>query len=512
MRMLLDSKHHLWIGTAGNAVFEFDMKQRKVIRHITYKERGEKGIIFPRLWDMCFLNDSTLLLASTGGVELLNINTSISIPLEFPGVRTNNINALAVCKDNHIYLAGPNGLSRLTLPDMKLYQYGTADGLLNSNYSEGAHIQLSNGMICFGTARNFIVVNEKISSKQQNAKAIITGIRIMNKSMAIDSVESLQSPVELTYDRNYVAIDFACPAMLLNPTNTFLYKMEGFDKEWRISDQYPTAEYSNLPPGTYMFLLKYRNTDGKESNLTSAIPFIIHPPFWKTWWFIALVSLVILSFLYLLHRIRINKLLTMEKVRVHIARDLHDDMGSTLSSINILSVMSNKTLEKEPFKTKEYLVRISEYSQRMMETMDDIVWSINPLNDTMQKIVARMRELAATILEPKDIEYRFYVDEHVEHIKLDMGKRREFFLIYKEALNNMAKYSDCSRSIIHITTKKKRLLMHIEDNGKGFDEAIINDGNGLINMRKRAESLDGRLLIHSVIGQGTEITLNIPVS
>ena len=146
-----------------------------------------------------------------------------------------------------------------------------------------------------------------------------------------------------------------------------------------------------------------------------------------------------------------------------------------------------------------------------MESLDDIVWIINPLNDSMHRIVARMREVAATILEPKEIDYTFYVDEKVNYLKLDMGKRRDVFLIFKEAVNNMAKYSECSKAIIHITAKQNRLIMHIEDNGCGFDETIIDDGNGLINMRKRAEGLQGRLLIHSIPGQGTELTLNIPV-
>jgi signal transduction histidine kinase len=258
-------------------------------------------------------------------------------------------------------------------------------------------------------------------------------------------------------------------------------------------------------------MVKYRNTDGEESSAPTVIPFIIHPPFYLTWWFLAIAFGLVAWLVYLLHRIRVNKLLTMEKVRVHIARDLHDDMGSTLSSINILSLMSTKAIDKEPAKSKEYLSRISAYSQRMMESMDDIVWSINPLNDGMEKIVARMREVAASNLEPKEVEYRFYIDETVSHLKLDMGKRRDLFLIYKEAINNLAKYADCSKAIIHITAKNKRILMHIEDNGCGFDETLLNDGNGLINMRKRAEDLNGRLTIKSRPGLGTELTLNIPV-
>jgi ligand-binding sensor domain-containing protein/two-component sensor histidine kinase len=507
MSMKTDNRQHLWIGSTHNGLFEMDMNDGKVLRHFS-KQGG--SLYFTDVSDMCFFNDTTLLITSTGGIEILNTITGKVNLFEYPALRTNNIKAVEKGKNNDVYLAGPTGIFRISLPEMKLQVYGEQEGLLFTIFSESAHTMLQDGRVCFGTSRNFVTVNDK-NREEKNPVALISGIRIMNQPVPVDSLVRFKNTVELTYDRNYVAIDFAAPAMMLKPNNTFLYKMEGFDKDWKIAAKYPSAEYSNLPPGRYRFLLKYRNTNGLDSNEGAVIPFIIHPPFYLRWWFVAIVFGMIGAILYLLHRIRVNKLLTMEKVRIHIARDLHDDMGSTLSSINILSVMSSKTIEKEPARTKEYLERISDNSQRMMDSMDDIVWSINPLNDTMERIVARMREVAANILEPKNIEYSFRVDEAVNHLKLDMSKRRDVFLIFKEAMNNMAKYSECTKAIIHITAKKNRFIMHIEDNGCGFDETILEDGNGLINMRKRAEGLEGRLIIQSIINQGTELTLNIPV-
>lgn len=499
---------HLWVGTSHSGLFEVDMKDGRLLRHFS-KKAG--SLYFTDVNDMCFFNDTTLLIAATGGIQILHIVSGKVTLFEYPALRTNNIRTLEKGNNNDIYLAGPSGIFRIELPKMKLRVYGEQDGLLFNIFSEGAHIRLQNGRVCFGTNRNFVTINDD-HPEPKNPLALISGIRIMNQPVPVDSLVRFKNTVELTYDRNYVAIDFAAPSMMLQPNNSFLYKMEGFDKDWRIAAaQLPSAEYSNLPPGNYRFMVKYRNTEGQESSEATIIPFIIRPPFYLRWWFIAMGIAMIGSILYLLHRIRVNKLITMEKVRSHIARDLHDDMGSTLSSINILSMMSNKTLEREPARTKEYLERISDNSQRMMESMDDIVWSINPLNDSMQRIVARMREVAANILEPKDIDYTFHIDEKVSHVKLDMGKRRDVFLIFKEALNNMGKYANCSKAIIHITAKQNRLIMHIEDNGCGFDETILDEGNGLINMRKRAEGLQGRLLIHSIPGQGTEITLNIPV-
>jgi signal transduction histidine kinase len=216
--------------------------------------------------------------------------------------------------------------------------------------------------------------------------------------------------------------------------------------------------------------------------------------------------------IYLAHRMRVRQLMEMEKVRGRIARDLHDDMGSTLSTINILSEMAKMKVSKDTEKTSEYISKISDNSNRMMEAMDDIVWSINPMNDSMQRISARMREFATSVLEAKDIEVIFRVDEKVKDLRLDMESRRDFFLIFKEAVNNIAKYSQARNAEIEITVHAHRLVMQIKDNGIGFDVQEADSGNGLTNMRKRAESLRGHLTIDSVPGIGTKVRLEAPLT
>jgi signal transduction histidine kinase len=219
----------------------------------------------------------------------------------------------------------------------------------------------------------------------------------------------------------------------------------------------------------------------------------------------------IAGIIWFIYRQRINKLLAVEKLRTKVARDLHDDMGSTLSTINILSSMAKTKMTDDLQKTSEYISKISDSSQRMMEAMDDIVWSIRPDNDSMQKITARMREFATGILEAKDIKMTFKVDEKVNGIKLNMEARRDFFLIFKEAVNNVVKYSHAEKCSIHISMHQKRLLLTVTDNGAGFEVNKADSGNGLSNMQKRAEALKGRTTVQSKPGEGTRVTVNIPV-
>ncbi len=221
---------------------------------------------------------------------------------------------------------------------------------------------------------------------------------------------------------------------------------------------------------------------------------------------------MLIGLVYYIYRLRIRRLIEREKIRTRIARDLHDDMGSTLSTINILSEMAKKKIKSDSGKTEEYIYKISENSQRMMEVMDDIVWAIKPANDGMDRVIARMREFATGVLEAKDIEFDFKFDENVNHLKLDVESRRDFFLVFKEALNNLAKYSGTKRAEISIFTEKGKLKMNIKDFGKGFELKKADNGNGLSNMQKRAQAIKGDLHINSAPGKGTSISLEIPVT
>jgi signal transduction histidine kinase len=186
-------------------------------------------------------------------------------------------------------------------------------------------------------------------------------------------------------------------------------------------------------------------------------------------------------------------------------------MGSTLSTINILSAMAKKKLASEPEKANDYIGKITDNSQRMMEVMDDIVWSIKPSNDSMQKIAGRMREFATNVLEAKDIELEFLVDEKVNGVKLNMAARRDLFLIFKEAINNIAKYSQAKNASVQLGLHSSRLVMMIRDNGVGFDVEKTEEGNGLGNMQKRADLLKARLQIQSTPSVGTRVILNMHV-
>jgi signal transduction histidine kinase len=193
-----------------------------------------------------------------------------------------------------------------------------------------------------------------------------------------------------------------------------------------------------------------------------------------------------------------------------IARDLHDEVGSTLSSISILGDVTSANLQLELGKRR--LATISTRAREVMDTMSDIVWSVNPKNDPLGAIGLRMRTFAVETLETKNVSLNFKMPQALEGLQLPMEQRKDFYLIFKEAINNAAKYAQAQHVWITLQKVNAKICLEIRDDGKGFDIQTVKHGNGLRNMQARAERLNGKLDIHSEINQGTCLTLSFPVT
>ena len=218
-------------------------------------------------------------------------------------------------------------------------------------------------------------------------------------------------------------------------------------------------------------------------------------------------ALLILTTFFAYNSYRTRQQLKVQKLRNKIASDLHDDVGSTLSSISMFSQMA----QQQSKETIPLLESIGDYSRKMLDAMADIVWTINPENDQFEQIILRMRNFAYDLLGTKNIEFEFDADEDVTNMKLSMDVRKNIYLIFKEATNNMAKYSGADQASFSIKNEKNNLIMLIHDNGKGFNTLQATNGNGLKNMRKRAEEMGADLRIESGLGKGTTIELSIAV-
>lgn len=229
----------------------------------------------------------------------------------------------------------------------------------------------------------------------------------------------------------------------------------------------------------------------------------------NTWIIGTLLLLALVAMLF--NRYQLKKKLEqqkeLEKIRNDIARDLHDDIGSTLTSINILSQVSQNNLSRDIHKSSAILENITEQSQQMQQAMSDIVWAIRPDNDKLENMIVRMREYVSHTLECKNIDVVFDVDKEIFQQTLPMEQRRDFFLVFKEAVNNAAKYAQATSVTIRLSREHNNLQLTVSDNGKGFDTSRITSSSGLKGMRERATALDATLQIDSAPQNGTTICL-----
>jgi len=221
-----------------------------------------------------------------------------------------------------------------------------------------------------------------------------------------------------------------------------------------------------------------------------------------------------------MYRYRVNKLLEIERIRASIATDLHDDIGSTLTEIALFSDVALRELHdhakhpdavRDDRKVQGYLEEIGMTSRGLIDAMNDIVWSIDPRNDTFDFLLLRMKTHAVRMLEAKQINYEIDIPSHLSALQLPLGFRRRLFLVYKEAINNVVRHAKASKVRLTMGRRGRTIVMAIIDDGCGFEASRPGTGNGLRNMQQRAASLGGNLLVESARGRGTTITLEVPI-
>ena len=337
---------------------------------------------------------------------------------------------------------------------------------------------------------------------------------IFSSSMGVrENRVTLYSPTErihLKPVQNAARFEFGAMGYINEKQILYSYRLKGGnDTSWSKPENIHEATYASLSPGEYMFEVKTIGWNGKDGE-PAAFSFNIGTPFWEQWWFIALIVVGIMMLLYAFYRYRINQLLRLQTVRNNIATDLHDDIGSSLTNISILSELSSKSIA-DPEKAQPFLQRISEEVQVSSQAMDDIIWSVNSRNDSLRETMARMRRYAAELFDNSEIDCHLQLDENTGDKKLGMEQRRDLYLIYKEALNNIHKHAGASNVWVDVVQNYSNLFMHIKDDGKGFNTATSTHRNGLKNLRSRVGKWKGQIQIESECGKGTQIEIRIPL-
>jgi len=509
-RIIQYGNNSIIVATVGKGIFGIS-QNGKILFNIRYRNDG-RGLTTNRIADLALLNENSLAVAGSTGLDIVDVREKTVKQYNMGNGLPNSITAsLVTDKKGMLWMGTLDGIYRFNPLTREFKSFDKKSGLVNSsnlhNLMEHAAL-LEDGKVIFNGERSFIVFDpEKLDRRIPPKKLTITDFRLFDSYLSMDSINKV-GKVVLKNEDNFFNISFA-PLSYGDNNLKYYYKLEGAGTHWIRSDNGLSATFASLAPGKYAFMVRSQNVEGKYSSIT-ALPIVIEPAFYQSWWFFMILICISLGGIFFLYRIRIKRLLEVHRLREKVARDLHDDVGSTLTSINILSELARNGIDENSPMVRDYLDRIGKNSSQMMESMDEIVWSIKPDNDQLHKIAARLREYTANVLENQLINYTFDTDENIVQIKLDMEKRRNLFLIYKEVLNNLLKYASATEVNISIQYERNAIQLRIRDNGVGFDLNQCREGNGLYNIRARSEILGGKLEIISAPLKGTQILLTVP--
>lgn len=345
----------------------------------------------------------------------------------------------------------------------------------------------------------------------------LTGFSVFNQSR---SHLLSDSAIELPYNENYITIEFAAPSFSGSKPVQYQYMLSGLSNNWIDIGTENKVSFSNLSGGDYEFSVKATNKHGVWYEKAAKIRITIIPPLWQRWWFFVVCAMAVSGIVSWVYWYRINELVKRQAIRNKIAQDLHDNIGSTLSSISVYSQVAKiYRQQQKDQQLQEALEKISETSSDMISEMSDIVWTINPRNDNMEMMMQRMISFAKPLLAAKSMELHFTYDAHISSLNPGMEQRKNFYLIFKETVNNALKYSGAKNLYVTVKMKHHHVLMTVKDDGAGFDTASIHkkaaqslSGNGLQNILTRAKEMNGHCEISSAPGEGTIINLRFPVT
>lgn len=500
-----DRQKNIWFGLNTGGIAKFQDGKLHLIEDIP-------NMPTTNIYDMLLNKDGNLWLA-TGAGAFLAQNLSAEKPsfttlTTADGLSTNDIIAVTDDQEGQIYFATSQGIHRYHPETKRIELFTTADGIANSELRTA--MRSKDGSLWFGTIRGLTRFKPgQLKEIDQPAPILISSVQIGGKPFPMSELGKTDiSGIEISPNQNHIEIEVLGLSLNSGDILKYQYKLDENDP-WSEPTSQRKFTLVNLQPGDYEFQARVINSNGMISENTATVTFTALAPFYLRWWFWILLGLLVCGLAYLFYRSRIKRLIELEKVRHSIATDLHDDIGSSLSQISLISeVLALKRNEHED--ETESLETIAKTSREAVGSMSEMVWAINPKRDNLPDTINRMRRFTSETLTAANIRFTFQTPELDKNSKINVDTRRHIYLIYKEIINNIVKHSAATEVSVSLTKSANNLVLVVTDNGQGFVENEHQTGNGLANMRNRTEKIGATLKIDSIIGKGTSISLQIP--
>ena len=538
--MVEDAAGDIWIGTSGGSLL-------RISGDILTDETAKINDSLLSIRSLCVTPDGSLWIGSPGrGLGRLK-NGHFAAVTSANGLYDDYISQIVADEHGYLWFGSDGGIFKVQLDELQAAldgknfrvrstHYGSDEGLssLQANFdvSPGA-IRSSDGRVWIPTRTGLTVINPNTLIENPEPPPVLLRqvkvdeqiVAIYGGVMPVENFASLQNPKTILrlppshrrVEFEFTAINFTAPENIY-----FRCKLDGFDDDW-VEAETRSAIYPRLGAGKYQFHVQARNGSGPWSDLSTPLVIVVTPFFWQTWWFqLAMLLLFTSTVIAIVRYISFRRLrlklhaleqqAALDKERARIARDIHDDLGGSMTQITLLSGLVSRDISK-PEKATDYANRISSAAKNVTDSLDEIVWAVNPRNDTLPHLINYLGKFTSEYLAASGLKCRMNLPQHPPEQFVSSDARHNLFLAVKEALNNAARHSDASEIFLQIGLDEKTMSVTIADNGRGFNGAPQNGtAEGLHNMRQRMQDIGGQFQIESKPGGGTKINFVFPLS
>lgn len=405
---------------------------------------------------------------------------------------------------------------------VKSFGYGKDDGLpsLQGNYGHTpAATRTADGRVLLPTKSGVAIIHaDRVQTNRIAPRAIIESVAVDNQMV---SLGSSSKPLSLRPDHHKVQVAYTAPSFIEPEKVRFRYRLEGLDEDWVNADHERSAVYSRLPAGDYQFRVLAANNANVWSEAAATFSFTVEPFFWQRWWFrlgsvvLFVAAIVMLARYFSFKRLRVQlqrleEENALQRERARIAQDIHDDFGARMTQISLLAELTHKAMGR-PQEAGEHVEQIATMSRQGIKALDEIVWAVNPRNDTLADLLDFAGQYAVDFLRVANIRCRIDFPNPPPSGHLSAELRHSLFLAIKESLNNVVKHAQASEVWLRVQVVDDALRWTLEDNGRGFDQLPENaTADGLRNLRARLGEFGGYCTIKTRPGAGVQVCFQVP--
>jgi len=472
-------------------------------------------------------------MASESGLIAYNSITKKSTVYDGEnGLSNSYIYSILPENDSTLWLSTNKGINRAAIrygddnfiKNISFTAYTQVDGLQSNEFNTGAFFSSGDGDLFFGGVNgiNWFKGSHIITNHHQPS-VVLTSLLVNEKEYQSETAVPYLKNIELQHDQNTINLHFASLEFTNSNGNLYAYQLEGIDKDWIYSNAVNEARYANLPPGEYLFKMRGTNSDGVWNEKPQTISISILPPYWQTTWFkiiavfIAIAALIIMIRYYIAAKVQ-NKIKELEKQkavneeRLRISRDMHDELGTGLTKIALLSEVTKQWFHKYANDFAP-LQEITTTSRELTQKMGEIIWTLNPMNDTLDNLAAYLKEHLYELSEAASLDLITSFPNNIPSLKVSNRQRQQILLVTKEGFNNIIKHAKADHVWFSLEIDKE-ITFTLEDDGIGFKQMPMIDStngkrNGLNNMAWRMEQVHGSFIVSDRRGGGTVLHYRI---